>query len=82
MDSHANRRGMRGNRPNRDDAFFRDLPVGEGSLMQMLTPLGVAIGSVWFYQEHFSLFESVGAVLILGGTMIPAIRQQVRLRES
>jgi drug/metabolite transporter (DMT)-like permease len=50
--------------------------------MQMLTPLGVAIGSVWFYQEHFSLFESVGAVLILGGTMIPAIRQQVRLRES
>ena len=61
---------------------FRDLPVGEGSLMQMLTPLGVAIGSVLFYQEHFSLFESVGAVLILGGTMIPAIRQQVRLRES
>jgi len=54
---------------------FRDLPVAEGSLLQMLVPLGVALGSVVFFQEHFSLSELVGAALILAGTAFTALRR-------
>jgi drug/metabolite transporter (DMT)-like permease len=54
---------------------FRDLPVAEGSLLQMLTPLGVALGSVLFFQERFSPHELVGASLILAGCMFTALRR-------
>jgi drug/metabolite transporter (DMT)-like permease len=53
---------------------FRDLPVGEGSLLQMLVPLGIAIGGVLIFREQFSAHEMFGALLILGGTALPSIR--------
>lgn len=54
---------------------FRDLPVGEGSLLQMLVPLGVAVGGVLLFGEHFSPVELVGAALILVGTAVPTLRR-------
>jgi len=53
---------------------FRDLPVAEGSLMQMLVPLGIAAGGVAFFHERFSVQEMTGAALILGGTAFTAWR--------
>ena len=53
---------------------FRDLPVAEGSLMQMLVPLGTALGGMVFFREHFALHEVIGAALILGGTAFAAMR--------
>jgi drug/metabolite transporter (DMT)-like permease len=53
---------------------FRDLPVAEGSLMQMLVPLGIALGGMVFFREHFSAHEMIGAALILGGTAFTAVR--------
>lgn len=53
---------------------FRDLPVAEGSLIQMLVPLGIAAGGMVFFGEHFSVHELVGAALILGGTAYTAVR--------
>ena len=54
---------------------FRDLPVGEGSLLQMLVPLGIAVGGAVFFREHFTPHELIGAVLILAGSALPALRQ-------
>ena len=54
---------------------FRDLPVAEGSLLQMLVPLGIAAGGVVFFAERFAPHEVIGAVLILGGTAFTAIRR-------
>ncbi|CAM3005866.1 DMT family transporter [Rariglobus hedericola] len=58
---------------------FRNLSVSEGSLLQMLVPLGIAIGGVTFFHEHFTALELLGGTLILAGTaasslMKPAIR--------
>lgn len=53
---------------------FRDLPVAEGSLLQMLVPLGIAVGGVTFFHEHFTPHELIGAALILGGTAFTARR--------
>lgn len=53
---------------------FRDLPVAEGSLIQMLVPLGIALGGIVFYDERFSVQEFIGAALILGGTAFTAVR--------
>jgi drug/metabolite transporter (DMT)-like permease len=53
---------------------FRDLPVAEGSLMQMLVPLGIALGGMVFFGEHFVLHEVIGAALIVGGTAFTAVR--------
>ncbi|HWA26512.1 MAG TPA: DMT family transporter [Lacunisphaera sp.] len=57
---------------------FRDLSVAEGSLLQMLVPVGIAAGGVGFFHEHFSLHELAGATLILGGTAFTALRQAPR----
>ncbi|HEX3729175.1 MAG TPA: DMT family transporter [Opitutaceae bacterium] len=54
---------------------YRDLPVAEGSLVQMLSPLGTAIGGAVFYGERLSLPELVGAALILGGSACAAVRR-------
>jgi drug/metabolite transporter (DMT)-like permease len=54
---------------------FRDLPVAEGSLLQMLVPVGIAGGGVLFFQERFTLHELLGAALILGGTAFIAVRR-------
>jgi drug/metabolite transporter (DMT)-like permease len=53
---------------------FRDLPVAEGSLIQMLVPLGIALGGMAFFGEHFAPHEMVGAALILSGTAFTAVR--------
>lgn len=54
---------------------FLHLPVAEGALLQMLVPLGVAVGGVVFFHEHFAPHELVGAALILGGTAVTALRR-------
>lgn len=54
---------------------FRDLPVAEGSLLQILVPLGVAVGSAAFFHEHFTLHELAGAGLILAGCAFTAMRR-------
>jgi drug/metabolite transporter (DMT)-like permease len=51
---------------------FRDLSVAEGSLLQMLVPLGIAIGGGVFFQEHFHAVELLGGALILAGSAAPA----------
>lgn len=56
-------------------AAFRDLPVAEGSLIQMLMPLGVAVGGVVFFHEHFAPHELAGAALILAGIAFTALRR-------
>lgn len=55
---------------------FRDLPVAEGSLLQMLVPLGIAIGGTVFFHEHFTNLELFGAALILAGTALAAVRME------
>jgi drug/metabolite transporter (DMT)-like permease len=52
---------------------FRDLSVAEGSLLQMLVPLGIAIGGAVFFQEHFHALEQLGGALILAGSAAPAL---------
>jgi drug/metabolite transporter (DMT)-like permease len=54
---------------------FRDLPVAEGSLLQMLVPLGIAVGGVIFFAEQFRMHEIIGALLILGGSAFTAVRR-------
>ncbi|HEX2854883.1 MAG TPA: DMT family transporter [Opitutaceae bacterium] len=54
---------------------FRDLPVAEGSLLQMLVPLGTGIGGMVFFGEHFTSLELAGAGLILAGTVGTALRR-------
>ncbi len=52
---------------------FRDLSVAEGSLLQMLVPLGIATGGMVFFGEHFTSAELLGGGLILAGTAAPAL---------
>jgi drug/metabolite transporter (DMT)-like permease len=52
--------------------------VAEGSLMQILVPLGIAAGGAVFFHERFTLHELAGAALILGGTAFTALRQPTR----
>jgi len=54
---------------------FRELPVAEGSLLQMLVPLGVALGGALFFRERFVPHELVGAALILAGCAFTALRR-------
>jgi drug/metabolite transporter (DMT)-like permease len=54
---------------------FRELPVAEGSLLQMLVPLGIALGGTVFFGERFALHELVGAAMILGGTGFIALKR-------
>ena len=54
---------------------FRDLPVAEGSLLQMLVPVGIGAGGALFFNEHFSIAEVAGAGLILGGTAVTLLRR-------
>jgi drug/metabolite transporter (DMT)-like permease len=53
---------------------FRDLPVAEGSLIQMLVPLGTALGGGLFFREQFTAQEMIGAALILAGTTYTVVR--------
>jgi len=60
---------------------FRELPVAEGSLLQMLVPVGIAAGGVIFFAERFVAHELVGAALILGGTAFTIVRVPGRARQ-
>ncbi len=55
---------------------FRDLSVAEGSLLQMLVPLGIALGGVCFFGEHFTTSELFGGALILAGTVASSCTRQ------
>lgn len=55
---------------------YRDLSVGEGSLLQSLVPLGIALGGVVFFGERFTPAELLGAGLILAGTLFTALRRE------
>lgn len=57
---------------------FRDLSVAEGSLLQMLVPLGIAIGGAVFFGEHFTAPELLGGVLILAGTVASSWQRPAR----
>ena len=49
--------------------------MAEGSLLQMLVPLGIALGGAVFFQEHFTALELCGGALILAGTAVTALRK-------
>jgi drug/metabolite transporter (DMT)-like permease len=57
---------------------FRDLPVAEGSLLQILVPVGIAAGGALFFGERFSAAEWLGAALILAGTALTTVRRDAR----
>lgn len=61
---------------------FRELPVAEGSLLQMLVPLGIAAGGAVFFGERFAPHEMIGAALILGGTAFTAVRRPGKAARS
>lgn len=54
---------------------YRDLPVAEGSLLQMLSPLATAVGGAFFFAERLTAREYAGAALILAGTASAARRR-------
>ena len=58
---------------------FRELKVAEGSLIQMLVPLGIAVGGMTFFGEHFTVAELFGGGLILVGAVAPALVAERRL---
>ncbi len=64
-----------GARPLAMTPAFRELPVAEGSLIQMLVPLGIAAGGFAFFHEHFATHELIGAALILIGTVVTMLRR-------
>ena len=41
----------------------------------MLVPLGVAIGGMALFGEHYTAIELIGAVLILVGSVLPTFRK-------
>jgi drug/metabolite transporter (DMT)-like permease len=55
---------------------FRDLPVAEGSLVQIIVPVGIAMGGVAFFHEHFALHDMIGAALILAGMVLTLVRNR------
>lgn len=54
---------------------FRDLPIAEGALLQILMPLATAVGGAVFFGEHFFPHELLGAGLILAGSAFTAVRR-------
>jgi drug/metabolite transporter (DMT)-like permease len=52
---------------------FRDLSVAEGSLLQMIVPLGIALGEAVLFGARFSTAELAGATLVLLGSCLPAL---------
>jgi drug/metabolite transporter (DMT)-like permease len=54
---------------------FLHLSVADGSLLQMLVPIGIGVGGAAFFQERFTVVEFVGAGLILASTAFTAVRR-------
>jgi drug/metabolite transporter (DMT)-like permease len=48
---------------------YKDLPVAQGSIMQLLLPPLIAVGGVLFFGETYSAIELVGAGLILAACL-------------
>lgn len=57
---------------------YRDLSVAEGTLIQMLVPLGIAAGGAVFFREHFGPADIAGGLLILGGSLLPALMRSAK----
>jgi drug/metabolite transporter (DMT)-like permease len=55
---------------------YRSLTVAEGSLIQMFVPIGIAVGGVLIFAEHFRPPELLGAGLILAGTALPLLHRR------
>ena len=55
---------------------YRSLTVAEGSLIQMLVPIGIAAGGMAFFAERFRPPEMLGAGLILAGTALPLLHRR------
>lgn len=55
---------------------YRDLSVAEGSLLQMLGPLGTAVGAVACFGERLSPAQWTGAAIVLAGTAAAAVRRR------
>jgi drug/metabolite transporter (DMT)-like permease len=53
---------------------YRALSVAEGSLIQALLPIGIALGGAVIFGERFRGAEIVGATLILAGTLVPTLK--------
>ncbi|MEZ5275790.1 MAG: DMT family transporter [Opitutaceae bacterium] len=51
---------------------YRDLPVAQGSIMQLLLPPLIALGGYLFFGETFTAIELVGAGLILAACLVTA----------
>jgi drug/metabolite transporter (DMT)-like permease len=54
---------------------YRDLPVAEGSLLQMLGPLSTAVGGFACFGERLSGWQWAGGALILAGSASSAWRR-------
>lgn len=57
-------------------AAYRLVPVAEGALLQMLTPVGIGIGGALFFNETYTLFEATGAVLIVLSCILASTTRQ------
>lgn len=52
---------------------FRDLTVAEGTLIQMIVPLGIAAGGIVFFGEELGWSGFIGGLLIVGGSVLPTL---------
>jgi len=51
---------------------YKDLPVAQGSILQLLLPPAIAVGGFLFFNETYNGVELVGAALILAGCLVTA----------
>jgi drug/metabolite transporter (DMT)-like permease len=52
---------------------YRHLAVADGALLQTLVPLGIATGGLVFFGEAFTWVETLGAALIVAGSLWPLL---------
>jgi drug/metabolite transporter (DMT)-like permease len=51
---------------------YKDLPVAQGSMLQLLLPPAIAVGGFLFFNETYSGVELIGAALILTACLVAA----------
>jgi drug/metabolite transporter (DMT)-like permease len=51
---------------------YKDLPVAQGSILQLLLPPAIAVGGFLFFNETYNGVELVGAALVLAGCLVTA----------
>jgi drug/metabolite transporter (DMT)-like permease len=54
-------------------AAYRSLPVGEGSLLQTLGPVLIAVGGMVLFAETYTVLQGLGAALTLGGCLLASV---------